>query len=217
MPEGKFIVFEGGEGVGKSTQIRKLEAHLHSVFLPVIMTREPGGTPNAETLREVITASGMGAWSPLSEALIMTAARADHVGNVIKPALKHGSWVVCDRFTMSTNAYQGTGPDRVDILDLEKLHALAVGVTVPDLTFLLDMPPAVGLQRAYARGLQSRFERKPIEFHEAVRASYLRQAGYDPNCIVIDATRDEAVIAKDIRDFIQARFGIPAEPAAADE
>ncbi len=180
---GRFITFEGGEGAGKSTQIRLLAARLDAVGIPSVQTREPGGSPGAEAIREVILANRY-PLDPLAEILLFSAARADHVRHTIRPALARGEWVLCDRFVDSTRAYQGAGRT-VEPAVIKRLEAIAIGPTRPDLTLVLDVEPATGLARAaHRRGASGaatdRFEQEALEFHARVRAEFLAIALASP-------------------------------------
>ena len=191
MAHGRFITFEGGEGAGKSTQLRRLVARLEGAGREVVATREPGGSPGAEGIRELVLNGAADRWSPVTETLLMYAARRDHVERVIRPALARGAWVVCDRFADSTRAYQGAagGTDPALIAALET-HILEE--TRPDLTLIFDLPVAVGLERAHVRaGSEMRFESKGQAFHERLREGFLGIAKAEPGrCAVIDATGD---------------------------
>jgi dTMP kinase len=186
---GRFITFEGGEGSGKSTQARLLAAHLRSRGIAVVETREPGGSPFAEALRGFILDPATPAHAPLSEALLFTAARADHLDTTIRPALARGDWVICDRFTDSTRVYQGAAGGLADAT-LATLESLVVGATRPDLTVLLDLDAKTGLARA------------------RVRAGGAAPDGYEPGrIVVVDAARPPDLIADDVRDLVATRFG----------
>lgn len=204
---GRFITFEGGEGAGKSTQVRALVATLRARGLEVVATREPGGSPGAEALRELLVKGDAGRWSPISETLMMYAARSDHLERVIRPALDRGAWVVCDRFADSTRAYQGAGGG-VSREVIEAIDAAVVGPDAPDLTLILDLPVDVGLARAQARGdTEGRFESKGLAFHERLRAGFLAIAAQEPDrCVVIDAARSPEAIEADIRDTVATRL-----------
>lgn len=209
MKRGKFITIEGGEGVGKSTQIGALRDWLSERGLEVVLTREPGGTPRAERIRAILLEQSEEPMPASCELLLMFAARATHVENVIKPALARGAWVVCDRFIDATHAYQGGGRG-FDRGLIETLECSVLGTLRPDLTLLLDAPVDVGAQRARSRnersGRTDRFELEQDAFFERVRAAYLDRARQEPNRIaVIDAsgTRDEVAAA--IRAIVQAR------------
>ena len=181
---GKFITFEGGEGGGKSTQAARMAGYLRGKGLEVLETREPGGTPESEALRDLLVQGDPDRWSALSELLLITAARVEHVSRLIKPALTEGKWVICDRFADSTLAYQGIAGE----LGLElvgQLQKLAVGVTAPDVTFLLDVRAEAGLQRAEKRGGAARFEKKGAAFHQTLRDGFLALANENPQRIVL--------------------------------
>jgi dTMP kinase len=192
--QGRFITFEGGEGAGKSTQLKRLVARLGASGLEVVATREPGGSPGAESIRELVLKGAADRWSPVTETLLMYAARRDHVERVIRPALARGAWVVCDRFADSTRAYQGAAGG-VDPALIAAMEAYVLEQTRPDLTLIFDMPVDVGLQRAHARaGSEMRFESKGLAFHERLRESFLAIARGEPErCAIIDAggTLDE--------------------------
>ena len=195
---GAFITLEGGEGVGKSTSLGAITAYLESRGLDVVTTREPGGTPLGETIRRWILDGDHGALSAEVEALLMFAARAQHLDAVIRPALATGKWVVCDRFTDATFAYQGGGRGA----DVRLLAALETGVQrglVPDLTLLLDAPPEVGRRRIATRAAADHFEREHAPFFERVRRAYLERAQHDPNRIrVVDAAQTAERVQRDI-------------------
>lgn len=198
----KFITFEGGEGTGKSTQARRLVERLTATGRACVTTREPGGTPFAEKVRALVL-SAEEPRSALSEALLFSAARADHVERLIRPSLESGSWVVCDRFSDSTRAYQGAaGGVPADVL--AELEALAVGPTRPDLTIVLDLPPTTGLARAVARRRSTTetdaepdaFEARLVGFHERLRQGFLDIADREPErCVVVDADAQPDVVA----------------------
>ncbi|MGY3445477.1 MULTISPECIES: dTMP kinase [unclassified Bradyrhizobium] len=198
---GRFITFEGGEGSGKSTQIRKLAERLDTAKLRVIVTREPGGSPGAEIIRHLVL-SGMGKLlGPEAETLLFAAARDDHVRTVILPALNQGIWVLCDRFFDSTRAYQGQ-LGQVPPGLVNAMQRVTIGDLKPDLTFILDVPVEVGLQRAAARrgnATADRFEAEGIKFHQDLREAYRRIAAEDPErCILIDATPDPDTVTATI-------------------
>ncbi|MCC8965156.1 dTMP kinase [Bradyrhizobium sp. Pear76] len=195
---GRFITFEGGEGSGKSTHIRKLAERLDVAKLRVIVTREPGGSPGAEIIRHLVL-SGMGKLlGPEAETLLFAAARDDHVRTVIQPALNQGIWVLCDRFFDSTRAYQGQ-LGQVPPALVNAMQRVTIGDLKPDLTFILDVPVEVGLQRAAARrgnATADRFEAEGIKFHQDLRDAYRRIAAEDPErCVLIDATADPDTVA----------------------
>ncbi len=206
---GRFITFEGGEGSGKSTQAGILANRLARAGRPVFLTREPGGSPAAEKIREVLLSGQVAQFGPLAEAVMFAVARGDHVDTVIKDALQEGKWVVCDRFYDSTRAYQGAtaGVPRGLINALERL---TVGALSPDITFILDIPADEGLARAHARGEGAEpdhFEGQELMMHERVRRAFLDVAEEEPNrCIVVDASQPEAMVAEDVWEAVLHRL-----------
>ena len=201
---GRFITIEGGEGAGKSTAQTYLAERLTAQGISVLQTREPGGTPLAEAIRHNLL--GLDEETPvaMAELLLVFAARAQHLSKVIEPALNQGQWVLCDRFTDATYAYQGSGRGLSAEL-IGKLETLAQGDRHPDTVILLDMPPQIGLARARARGALDRFEQEEQAFFERVRQGYLeRAAAFPDRYVVVDATQElsevqrslEAVMAK---------------------
>jgi dTMP kinase len=210
VSQGYFITFEGGEGSGKSTQIRRLAERLTaSGGREVVLTREPGGTPGGEEIRTLILNGAVDRWSPVSEALLMSAARRDHLERVIRPALTRGAVVLCDRFADSTRAYQGQG-GAVDAEFIAALERHVVEATRPDLTLILDLPVTEGLARAGARaGGEERFESKGQAFHERLRAAYLAIAAAEPErCQIIDAARSQDAVAAAIDAALARRLGL---------
>jgi dTMP kinase len=208
VQRGRFITFEGGEGAGKSTQARRLADRLIALGKTVTLTREPGGTAGAEALRELLVTGGADRWSPLSEALMMYAARRDHIERLIAPALALGQWVVCDRFADSTRAYQGAGGG-VDPAFIDALEHQVLGETVPDLTLVFDLPADIGLERAKVRDADAggRFEAKGLAFHEALRAGFLKIAGDHPQrCAVIDAAQGIETVEAQVWDAVSGRL-----------
>lgn len=210
MKRGKFITIEGGEGVGKSTQISALRDYLIGRGRSVVVTREPGGTPRAERIRELLLESSDEAMPPTCELLLMFAARSTHIANVIEPALARGEWVVCDRFTDATYAYQGGGRG-MSVNEIETLETLVQGKLRPDLTILLDVTLDVSAARAQQRnaaaGSTDRFEREQREFFERVRHAYLQRAQLDPaRFAVIDAGADREGVANAIRAAIDTKL-----------
>ena len=181
---GKFISFEGGEGGGKSTQAARMAGYLRGKGLEVLETREPGGTPESEALRDLLVQGDPDRWSALSELLLITAARVEHVNRLIEPALVQGKWVICDRFADSTLAYQGIAGE-LGLELVEQFQQLAVGATTPDVTFLLDVRAEAGLQRAEKRGGAARFEKKGAAFHQTLRDGFLALANENPQRIVL--------------------------------
>ena len=206
---GYFITFEGGEGSGKSTQIQLLVDHLSRALSGVapVVTREPGGTDSAESIRQLLVTGKAERWRAATEAMLMSASRHEHVAHVLRPALAAGKLVICDRYNDSTRAYQGLvgGVPREDI---EALNRLACGDLVPDLTILLDMDVAEGLRRASDRaGDESRFESKGLEFHQKVRTAFLDLAGrYPDRFVIVDAGRSVETVAADIVDIVMPRL-----------
>ncbi len=184
MPRGKFITLEGGEGVGKTTNLAFIENHLKLHNIPVSVTREPGGTALAEKIRKLLLDKDSEAISEHAELLMVFAARAQHIKHVIEPTLANGTWVLCDRFTDATYAYQGGGRNMKNST-IEWLENLVQGILRPDLTLLLDAPVEIGLERAKLRSNLDRFESEKINFFEQVRRAYLLQAELHPNRIKV--------------------------------
>jgi dTMP kinase len=209
MQAGRFITLEGGEGAGKSTLISALQARLVSIGHEAVVTREPGGTPGAEAIRALLVTGAVDRWSALSELCLFFAAREDHLKRLIRPALARGAIVLCDRFTDSTRAYQGQAGG-AGLEAVETLDRLIVGETQPDLTLILDIDPAIGLQRAAARrGNEDRFEGKAIAFHTALRAAYLRLADQFPErCVVLDAGMTPEGLAHAAWDLVSSRLAL---------
>lgn len=206
MTQGFFISFEGGEGAGKSTQIRRLAERLRAAGHDVVTTREPGGSPGAEAIRELLVNGAADRWSPVTETLLMYAARRDHVERVIRPALSRGALVLCDRFADSTRAYQGAGGDAPATL-IAALEDHVLAGAVPDLTLILDLPAEIGLRRAETRGGAARFESKGLAFHERLRAGYLEIARREPErCVVINADADMDAVAAAVWDTVAKRL-----------
>jgi len=207
MARGYFITFEGGEGAGKSTQLRRLGDRLEAAGRVVVRTREPGGSPGAEAIRALLVTGEADRWSPMTETLLMYAARRDHVERVIRPALDRGAIVLCDRFADSTRAYQGAGGGAAATL-ISALEAAVLGDLRPDLTLMLDLPVDIGLARAAGRGGgEARFEAKGAPFHARLRAAFLAIADAEPErCAVIDATRDEAAVAAAVWEWVRTRL-----------
>ncbi len=191
---GLFITLEGGEGAGKSVQVEALAAELSGQGRNVVTTREPGGTPLGERLREVLLDVDS-RFDPLAEAMLFAAARAELVATVIKPALDRGDFVICDRYSDSTVVYQGYASD-VDLMSIGQLNQIATGGLLPDLTVLLDLPVEDGLQRS---GGDDRFESEDLAFHERVRKGYMALAEHDTErWLVVDATQERAAITSQI-------------------
>jgi len=195
---GRFLSFEGIEGVGKSTQVRALAQALAARGIEVVVTREPGGTPLAEEIRGLLLAPREEILPPLAELLLMFAARAVHLHNLIEPALTAGRWVLCDRFTDATYAYQGAGRG-LPAASIAALEQLVQGARRPDLTVLLDAPVAIGAARVRARAAPAgldRFEQERAEFFERVRGGYRARAAADPQrIVVVDATQSPEDVA----------------------
>jgi len=203
----RFITLEGGEGAGKSTQVRFLADKLKAAKVDVLCTREPGGSPGAEEIRRLLVEGAPGRWDAVSEMLLMFAARADHVARTILPALDRGQWVLCDRFTDSTYAYQGAarGTDREII---RRVQSAAIGDFKPALTLVLDLPVAVGLERAKGRpGSENRFEKFNTEFHEKLRQAFIDIARRNGDrCVLLDAAGSEDDVAELIWQTVVKRF-----------
>jgi dTMP kinase len=206
---GRFITFEGGEGSGKSTQIKTLAERLNGAELRTIVTREPGGSPGAEIIRHLLL-SGMGRLlGPEAETLLFAAARDDHVHAVIEPALDQGIWVLCDRFFDSTRAYQGR-LGKVEPAVLNAMQRVTIGDLKPDLTIILDVPVNIGMQRAAARrgaGAADRFEAEDAKFHEGLRDAYRQIAAAEPQrCVLIDANAAPGIVAARVWTAVRDRF-----------
>lgn len=210
-PHGRFVTLEGGEGAGKSTQARRLAAWLAGRGIDCLLTREPGGSPGAEDIRALLVTGEPGRWDAVTEALLMNAARRDHVVRTIRPALAAGRWVICDRFTDSTLAYQGHAGG-VPLATLEALIAAAVEDTRPDLTLILDIAPEAGLVRTLrgSDGREARFERMGLAFHTAVRDGFRAIAASDPGrCQLIDVEADVEAVGTAVTEAVARRFGLP--------
>ena len=207
MTRGRFITLEGGEGAGKSTQSNLLADWLAEQGVNAVQTREPGGSPRAEVLREMLLTGLVEPFGAKAEALIFAVARTDHMNQTIRPALQDGAWVICDRFIDSTRAYQGAGG--VDPDEINRLENLAVGADRPDLTVMLDLPAVVGLYRAQSRsGPVDRFEADDIAIQEARRQRFLDIAQVEAErCVVIDASGTPDEVAKTVQDAVKARLG----------
>ncbi|MCJ2128813.1 dTMP kinase [Methylobacterium sp. E-045] len=220
---GAFITFEGGEGAGKSTQIGRLAARLRGrSSVPVVTTREPGGSAKAEAIREALLAGTVKRHGPFAEALLFSAARIDHLDTLIRPALARGETVLCDRFSDSTRAYQGAAGG-LDSALLSTLERVVVGDMTPDLTLILDLDPAIGLARAKARAGEGeaadRFEAEALGFHTRLRQAFLTIAAEEPErCIVIDAGLSPDAVEAAIAAALAARLpGLLSGPEAADD
>jgi dTMP kinase len=214
MPHGIFVTFEGGEGGGKSTHAARLAQHLEARGHKVVLTREPGGTPEGEAIRALLLTGDQHRFTPLSEALLNNAQRLEHLDKVIRPALANGTLVISDRFLDSTRVYQGLvgGVDRALIAALE---AAVVGDTRPDLTFILDVAAEAGLARARARhGPPDRFESRGLAFHEALRAGFRALAQEEPaRFAVIDTSGDRDAVFATILAELESRLSLRLDPA----
>ena len=217
---GYFVTFEGGEGTGKSTQVRLLAKHLERLGEPVILTREPGGSPRGEAIRKLLLEGKIAKFGPFAEALLFSIARDDHLETIIRPALGKGHWVLCDRFMDSTMAYQGAG-GHLSPSVIKGLEHTVVGNTRPDLTILIDLSPTIGLKRARTRlqlaggGNTDRFESMDMKFHERLRESFLEIARAEPDRFLIfdgDVPPDE--LAQQIWSSVKKRFSLAQETAS---
>ncbi|HXV31004.1 MAG TPA: dTMP kinase [Sinorhizobium sp.] len=207
LTKGLFVTFEGGEGAGKSTQMRLLADSLGARGYDVLTTREPGGSVGAEAVRHVLLSGAAEAFGIRMEAILFAAARSDHVEQVIRPALEQGMIVLCDRFMDSSRVYQGvTG--NLDPAFVETLERVAVNGVIPDCTIIFDLPAAVGLERARRRAANEgpdRFEKEQLETHEKRREAFLDIAEADPErCRVVDATRPPEAIAAEVLSLVEA-------------
>ena len=206
---GQFITFEGGEGSGKSSQIKILKSKLIDKGIDVVCTREPGGTPSAEILRELVTTGEVNKWEPMTEALLMFASRYEHTKNLIIPSLENGKWVLCDRFYHSTYAYQGLGHG-LGLKAMEALKKISIGEIEPDLVFFLDINPMEGIKRTMGRHTnEDRFEKMDISFHTKLRNAFLGfSKTYSENSVVINADQEINKISDIIFEEIEKRFKI---------
>lgn len=206
---GRFVTFEGGEGAGKTTQIERLAAALRRAGIEVVATREPGGTPGAEAIRQLLVTGPTERWEPLTETLLHLAARSDHVSRRIRPELAAGRWVLCDRFADSTRVYQGlAGAVGLEIVD--RLHQIVLGDLAPDLTLVLDLPVEAGLARRAVSAGEDRYERMGLDFHRRVREGFLTLAHTAPErCVVIDASGGIDDVAAAVRSTVAARLNVP--------
>ncbi len=203
-----FITFEGGEGTGKSTQAKRLAEHLRSLGRTVVLTREPGGTEQGEAVRNLLVNGDPARWSATAEALLNNTARDAHLRDVIQPALQRGDIVISDRFMDSTRAYQGhAGHCPMALIDELEKHV--VGATRPDMTLVFDLDPAIGLSRAKTRGagIEDRYERKGLAFHEALRKGFLTIAAAEPaRCKIVDASQTETEVFADVLKALGDQF-----------
>ncbi len=208
----RFITLEGGEGAGKSTQIRLLNEWLQNQSIATCLTREPGGSPEAEQIRDLVLKGATDRWTGMTEALLMTASRAEHVAKKVKPALAENRWVLCDRFFDSSIAYQGAGRG-LGMERVRQLQTLALGDFKPDLTIILDLPVEIGLSRAIEResaksDMEDRFERMDTSFHETLRSAFLSIANEDSDrCVVLNADSTPEKLQEEIRKVILHKFG----------
>ncbi len=209
MAPGRFISFEGGEGAGKSTQVVLLGDRLRAAGHDVIATREPGGAPGAMDIRRLLVEGAVDRWEPFSELLLHNAARHEHVQKTIAPALAAGKWVICDRFTDSTMAYQGHAQN-VDRDMVARINRAAAGDVWPDLTIVLDLAVADGLARAQGRrDVENRYERMGTAFHERIRGAFLDITKAEPGrCAVIEAAGDVDQVAGEVWDTVRTRLSI---------
>jgi dTMP kinase len=206
---GMFITFEGGEGSGKSTQCKRLLARLTALRINAVATREPGGSPGAERIRQLLLEQSSERFTPLAEVMLFYAARSEHLEKLIRPTLSRGDWVICDRFSDSTRAYQGLD-GRIKESDLEVMEQFVVRDTKPDLTFLMDVPAAEGLKRAAKRrgdGAVDPFEKQSLGYHVGLRGKFRAMAGGEPDrWVIIDATEPADVIEEQIWQVVTERF-----------
>ena len=212
---GKFITLEGGEGCGKSTQIKLLAEYLQSRNIDVVLTKEPGSTEEGKTLRELLVTGDKDKFDAVSECLLYYADRRCNLTKVIWPALEKGKWVISDRYADSTEAYQYYGYDkRVDIRTLQSLYKIVAGDFKPDLTLILDMEPEVGMRRSFAKAesmavKELRFESRQMEFHHNLRRGFLEIAAREPGrCAVVNADTDIETLHKHIVEIVKKKLGI---------
>ena len=209
MSRGHFITLEGGEGAGKSTQIKRLALALGNAGIKTVTTREPGGAPGAEEIRSLLVNGETNRWAPMAEVLLHTAARAEHLDKTVMPALESGAWVISDRFSDSTMAYQGYGHG-VDKSVIENIYRDAFGSFKPDLTLIIDISPDVGLARAGSRDQgEDRYERMGDGFHQRIRDGFLEIAKNDNGrCVVINGELDEDGVFAAIKSAVTKKFGV---------
>ncbi len=213
----RFITFEGGEGAGKSTQVKRLAASFAAAGIGSVTTREPGGSEGGEAIRNLVVSGSADRWNDTTEALLFMTARYDHVERLIKPAMAEGKWVLCDRFYDSTYVYQGMVKG-VGTQWLDGLYAHLFGNFGPDVTLLLDLPAEAGLRRATARGneAESRFERMGLAFHTKLREAFLSRHAAEPNRVLkIDASQSPDAVHAQIIAVLNARFNLALKPTAA--
>ncbi len=211
MTQPRFITLEGGEGAGKSTQARLLAKRLEGLGYEVVLTREPGGSPGAEAIRQLLVTGETDRWTARTEALLHFAAREDHLARTIRPALARGAWVISDRFVDSTFAYQGIAQGLGEAA-IKTLSALVIGEDMPALTLILDLPVDLGLSRAHRRAgadnsAEDRYERMDTTFHQTLRNAFLSIAHTEPQrCVVIDAASDTDDVARQIWHSVTSRL-----------
>ena len=212
---GRFITFEGGDGCGKSTQVKLLAEYLQSKNIEPILTKEPGGTAEGQVLRQLLVTGDADKFDAISECLLYYADRRNHLTKVVWPAIKQDKWVISDRYADSTEAYQYYGYDkRVDISVLRELYKIVAGDFKPDLTIILDIDPEIGMRRSFAKAQhmavkELRFEGRQIEFHHNLRRGFLEIAKREPErCVVINADADITAIHQQVVQTINERFGI---------
>src|SRR5579872_269571 len=217
---GRFITLEGGEGTGKSTQALLLTQRLRAMGIGVVLTREPGGSPGAEIIRHVLLSGAAKSLGPDAEAILLAAARDDHVSATIAPALARGRWVISDRFADSTKVYQGA-LGGVDPRLIGGLYRVTVGDLKPDLTFVLDVPAEVGLERAGKRRGEAgadRFEGESLEFHEKLREAYLQLAASEPSrCVLVNASDPLTTVASRIWEAVDKRLDPATAPVTLED
>ncbi len=210
MKSSWFITFEGGEGAGKSTQVVRLAERLRQAGRDVVTTREPGGSPDADAIRELLVTGEPGRWSAAGEALLNYAARESHLNHTVRPALAAGRTVLCDRFADSTRAYQGLAGG-LGLEFVERLDLAIVGETQPDITLVFDLDPETGIERAQQRGGTDRFERKGIGFHRKLRDAFRQIAQDHPGrCHLIDASAGVDDVATQIWQAVTSRMALVA-------
>lgn len=221
--KGIFITLEGGDGTGKSTQIRLLAEALTAAGVEVVTTREPGGTPQAERIRHLLLQRDSGTFDPLTEAMLMFSARREHLVHKIWPEMEAGKWVISDRFADSTRAFQGYGMG-LDAALIEKLYALVAGDFQPDLTFIFDIDPEAGLTRSMKQkgqtqdateSTEDRYERMGLAFHNRLRDGFLAIAKqYPDRCVIIDAAQDIQSVHRQVLRVVEGRYGVSLKEAS---
>ncbi|MCE9507173.1 MAG: dTMP kinase [Alphaproteobacteria bacterium] len=220
--KGIFITLEGGDGTGKSTQLKLLQQALSAAGIDALTTREPGGTDQAERIRNMLLQRDSGSFDPMTEALLLFAARREHLVNKIWPALEKGQWVISDRFADSTRAFQGYGMG-LDMQVIESLYQLVAGKFQPDLTFIFDIDPEAGLNRSMkhlqvtsntTESTEDRYERMGLAFHQRLRVGFLEIAKKFPGrCVIIDATQDVDVVHRQVLKVVEQRLGLSLKEA----